>query len=206
VAIEDCWTSYFCVAGNYSRAAEAVLDRGPMAKSMLASYAIPGVLPPIVLDGQLHVDGAAFNNMPVDVMEGFGAGVIFAVDLAVESSRGVDVEWLPGTGGLLLDSVKRLIGQRRRRRAPGITDILLRSIMLSSAGRQREAGARADCRITPKLPGIRFLDWGKLDAAIAAGYESARDQLAQAGAAEKWGNAQLEAPVAPEPEFSPATL
>jgi NTE family protein len=207
VAIEDCWTSYFCVAGNYSRAAEAVLDRGPLAKSMLASYAIPGVLPPIVLDGQLHVDGAAFNNMPVDVMEGFGAGVIIAVDLAVESSRGVDVEWLPGTAGLLLDSLKRIMGQRRRRRAPGITDILLRSIMLSSAGRQRDAGARADCRLTPKLPGIRFLDWGKLDAAVAAGYESAREQLAQAGAAEKWGNAPVKArPVAPEPEFFTATL
>jgi NTE family protein len=205
VDIEDCWMTYFCVAGNYSRAAEAVLDRGPLAKSMLASYAIPGVLPPIVLGGQLHVDGATVNNMPVDVMERFGAGVIIAVDLSVDSSRGFDVEWLPGTGGLLLDGLRRMMGQRRRRRAPAITDILLRSIMLSSAGRQREAGARADYRITPHLPGIRFLDWGKLDAAVAAGYESARAQLLQAGAEQKCG-AQRVAAVAPKPEFTPATL
>ncbi len=180
IDIEDCWMNYFCVASNFSRSAEVVLKRGPMAKSMLASYAIPGVLPPIVLNGNLHVDGGAVNNLPVDVMEREGAGTIIAVDLLVESSAQVDYDWVPGTKTLLLNKLRRRFGSGRRLRAPGIADIMLRSVVIASSGRQRREATRADIRLHPKLPGIRFLDWAKVDAAVAAGFESAAEQLAAA--------------------------
>jgi NTE family protein len=178
IDIEDCWLNYFCVAANFSRSTEAVLKRGPMAKSMLASYAIPGVLPPIVLNGHLHVDGGAVNNLAVDVMEREGAGTIIAVDLLVESAAQVEYDWVPGTKTLLVNALRRRFGFGRRLRAPGIADIMLRSVVIASSGRQRKAAAGADITLTPKLPGIRFLDWAKVDQAVAAGFESASAQLA----------------------------
>jgi NTE family protein len=196
IDIEDCWMNYFCVASNFSRSAEVVLKRGPMAKSMLASYAIPGVLPPIVLNGNLHVDGGAVNNLPVDVMEREGAGMIIAVDLLVESSAQVDYDWVPGTKTLLLNKLRRRFGGGRRLRAPGIADIMLRSVVIASSGRQRQAAARADIALTPKLPGIRFLDWAKVDSAVAAGFESAAAQLGAAKADQK------PVPVAFEPDLA----
>jgi NTE family protein len=178
IDVEDCWTSFYCVAANYSRSTEVVLTRGPMAKSLLASYAIPGVLPPIVLDGQLYVDGGTVNNLPVDVMEGFGVGRILAVDLMPESSRLVEVEWVPSSAALLWGDVKRRLTRRHGRRpVPGIAEIMLRSSVLSSNVRQRTARTRADVNLVPELRGIRFLDWHKLDASVAAGFESAKGQL-----------------------------
>jgi NTE family protein len=188
IDIEDCWLNYFCVAANFSRSAEVVLKTGPMAKSMLASYAIPGVLPPIVLNGHLHVDGGAVNNLPVDVMEREGAGMIIAVDLLVESGREVGYDWVPGTESLLLGGLRRRFGGRRGPRVPGIADIMLRSVVIASSGRQRAAAARADITLTPTLPGIRFLDWAKVDASVAAGFESASAQLAAMG----WGGVPAE--------------
>ena len=81
IRVEDTWTTYFSIASNYSTATEAVLTRGPLAKAVLASYAIPGALPPIIIEGQVFVDGGTVNNMPVDVMERFGVRTIIAVDL-----------------------------------------------------------------------------------------------------------------------------
>ncbi|MCB2039850.1 MAG: patatin-like phospholipase family protein, partial [Rhodoferax sp.] len=81
IDIEDLWKSYFCITSNYSAAREAVHMRGPLAKSIRASVSIPGALPPVMLEGELHIDGGTFNNFPTDVMDRRGAARIIGVDL-----------------------------------------------------------------------------------------------------------------------------
>ena len=71
--LEDTWKPFFCIASNYSRATEVVLRRGPLAKSVRASVAIPAALPPVVMDGDLMIDGGTFNNFPTDVMATSGS-------------------------------------------------------------------------------------------------------------------------------------
>lgn len=66
--IEDTWKTFFCVASNYSKACETVLVSGNLAKSIRASCAVPGLLPPVPIGGDLMVDGGAFNNFPTDIM------------------------------------------------------------------------------------------------------------------------------------------
>lgn len=107
IGIEDTWITCFSVAGNYSTASEAVLTRGSLSKALLASSAMPGTLPPIIIDGNLFVDGGTVNNLPVDVMQRYGVGKVVAVDLLTDRVRKVDIETIPGTFSLLLDRLFR---------------------------------------------------------------------------------------------------
>lgn len=181
IHLEDTWLTYYCVAGNFSTSAETVLTRGRLAKAVLASYAIPGALPPVPIDGHLFVDGGTVNNLPVDVMERYGAETIIAVDLMSDMIHKVEVDWMPGTLALLLDRLRPRA--RRRYRLPSLPEMLFNATVLQSAGRQKEMRTRADICIRPTLSGVRLLDWRKYDSVVRSGYDSAREQLAAVDAA-----------------------
>ncbi|MDV7397603.1 hypothetical protein RZS08_39750, partial [Arthrospira platensis SPKY1] len=55
--IVDLWKGFFCIASNYSRGSEMCLTEGDLGQSMMASFAIPGALPPVIRDGELLCDG-----------------------------------------------------------------------------------------------------------------------------------------------------
>ncbi len=176
IDIEDSWVTFYCIAGNYSASCQAVLRRGPLAKALLASFAIPGILPPIVIDGHLHVDGGTINNLPVDVMQGYGLSKIIAVDLLSHKATEVDYEWVPSTAALLRNKLRG--GTLRRLSIPPITEILLKAGVLNTHVQQRGMRDRADLCITPDLPRIGLLDWKKHAAAVAGGLETARERIA----------------------------
>jgi NTE family protein len=180
IGLEDSWTTYFCVAGNYSTETEAVLRRGSFSKALLASFAIPGALPPIIIDGHLFVDGGTVNNMPVDVLEGYGLSKRLAVDLLSDGVRKVEVDWIPGTIALLLDRLRPRA--KRRYNLPALPELLLNASMLQSVRRQREMRARADICFRPTLRRVGLLDWHRFDAVVQDGYKSASKDLAFIGA------------------------
>ncbi|MDB5559308.1 MAG: Patatin [Enterovirga sp.] len=176
IGIEDTWITYYCVAANYSTATESVLARGSLSRALLASFAIPGALPPIIIDGHLHVDGGALNNLPVDVMQRFGAARILAVDLLSDRIRTFDLDWVPGSLALFVD---RLRGRSKRRYdLPSLPEMLVNASVLQATGRQREMRAKADICFRPALTGVRLLDWNKFDDVVRSGYETARADLA----------------------------
>jgi predicted acylesterase/phospholipase RssA len=75
VNIEDLPLGFFCVSASLTRAEEVKHER--------ASLSLPGFLPPVYAAGDLLVDGAALNNLPVDVMrDRLGSGCVVAVDLS----------------------------------------------------------------------------------------------------------------------------
>ena len=71
--IEDLNLPFFCVSSNLSAGRIAVHRSGLLWRWLRASVAIPGVLPPVFHHGEVHVDGGAMNNLPVDVMRGLDA-------------------------------------------------------------------------------------------------------------------------------------
>ena len=82
--IEDLWLPYFCVSANLNRAELADAHPGRLADAVLASTRAPGIFPPLVMGGELHVDGGLINNVPVDVMRTFsnGEGAVIGVDVS----------------------------------------------------------------------------------------------------------------------------
>ena len=91
IDIEDMWAPWFAIAADLTAQRQTVLMRGPLWRALAATYAIPGILPPVVIDGALHVDGGVVNNLPVDVMETLDVARTVAVDLLGDPGRRLDL-------------------------------------------------------------------------------------------------------------------
>ena len=88
--IEDQWINFFCVSSNLSKACPNIHRRGSFWKAVRASLSIPGALPPVVSNGDLLVDGALMNNLPIDIMVDMGIGQVIGVDLSEEKKYKLD--------------------------------------------------------------------------------------------------------------------
>jgi NTE family protein len=71
--LEDASLPLSVVATDLLSGDEVILDRGPVVEAVLASAAIPGVFPPVELNGRQLVDGGVANNTPVSVAVRSGA-------------------------------------------------------------------------------------------------------------------------------------
>ncbi len=69
VLIEDLRQPYFCVSANLTTGRALEHRQGRLAHALRASVAIPGVMPPVFHEQGVLVDGAAINNLPVDIMQ-----------------------------------------------------------------------------------------------------------------------------------------
>lgn len=176
--IEDLWKGFFCVSSNYSLAREAVLTRGPLAKSVRASVSIPGALPPVMLDGDLHIDGGTFNNFPTDVMARMGAARIIGVNLLREGNLKYTMDELPGNWRLLFDKVRG-----KRHKLPGLMPLLLNTSIMYSYARQAESKRLADLYFAPGVHRFGMLDWSQFDKIVQAGYAYAVQHLDKTGSA-----------------------
>jgi len=178
IDIEDLWKGYFCITSNYSAAREAVQTRGPLARSIRASVSIPGALPPVMLNGELHTDGGTFNNFPTDVMARRGAARIIGVDLLRERDHRYDMADVPGPLELIRDKLR---GRGRKYRLPSLTSLLLNTSMMYSYARQQEAQSLVDLHFAPRVSNFGLLEWSSFDRIVDAGYRDAVAQLAQDG-------------------------
>lgn len=86
--IEDFWLPLFCISCNLTNNTEEIHTRGLAWERLRATASIPGLIPPMEINGELHVDGGLLNNLPVDVMRQFVGerGRIMAVDLNTYSA------------------------------------------------------------------------------------------------------------------------
>lgn len=80
-SFDDLAIPYRAIAANLATAKTVVIKRGSITKAMRASTAVPGVVDPVKIDGQLLVDGGIANNMPIDVVKAMGADIVIAVDI-----------------------------------------------------------------------------------------------------------------------------
>ena len=81
--IEDLWIPFFCVSSNLTRAEVKTHTTGALWKAVRTSGGLPGLLPPVVYDGDLHIDGALLNNLPIDVMsQAIDGGEVIGIDVS----------------------------------------------------------------------------------------------------------------------------
>lgn len=81
---DDTVIPFRAVATDIETGEPVVLSTGDLASAVRASMAVPGVFPPVAVDGKLLVDGGLANNTPVDVARSMGADIVIVVDLGVD--------------------------------------------------------------------------------------------------------------------------
>ena len=161
--IEDLRHPFFCVSANLTTGRRSSIARARVASALRASVAIPGVMPPVFRGDDVLVDGAAINNLPVDVMQRHAPGLVIGCDVGADhSSR----ERRCGGWTAAVEVLRRSRGGRRI----NIFQILMHAGMVnsvSSAAAQREprgchAQAAARERRSARLARIRSRDRGRL--------------------------------------------
>jgi NTE family protein len=77
--IEDLAIPFQCVAASIERAAERWFSSGPIADAVLASSAVPGLLPPVLVDGEHYLDGGLVDSVPVGRALALGARTVYVL-------------------------------------------------------------------------------------------------------------------------------
>jgi NTE family protein len=158
--IEQLKLPFAAVATDLNWGTRVVIDRGPVARAVRASSAIPGVFEPVVHLGKLLVDGGVVDNIPIDVARERGADIVVAVDISenvgnVKIKNAIDVV-LQATNIMFAENVARL---------------------------RRDA----DVLVTPAVGDVAMLDFGQKKRCMQAGIEAARQAMPRIRAAvEGW--------------------
>lgn len=178
VQIEDLWIPYFCVSSNLSRARMMIHRAGSLWRSIRASASLPGVLPPVVFEGDLLVDGALLRNLPADVVRELGGGTIVAVDVSADSDMQYGKPYEDAISGWRI-AWNRLSPFGRKVAVPSIAAVLQRSAELASVAMQRDALLRGvDLYIRVPVTQFGLFDFERAAEIIAAGRRAARQALA----------------------------
>lgn len=63
----------YIIAGDFISGEEVLLAEGPVLRALQASTAIPGVFPPVEVDGLFLIDGGVANHTPISTAVDLGA-------------------------------------------------------------------------------------------------------------------------------------
>lgn len=179
VAFEDLWIRFACTTTDLTSAASRTHQRGRLRQFVRASCSLPMVMPPVPLDGHLLADGGIMNNVPVNpLLELTDVGALVVVNVtnpfyAANEDYNYD------------DSLafRRVLNSRlnpwaEKLVAPGIFDILMRSLEIGSKSLEPQQIAKADVYIRPDVSDFGYTDVERIDEIIEAGYVAAAEALA----------------------------
>jgi len=171
VDLADLHLPFFAVSTNLTSGRIEVHRRGRMRRAMRATIAIPGLLPPVVLDRQVLVDGAVLNNLPAEVMRQMNAGPVIGIDMS--QARGVDPHMIEHP-----PSIWRMLATGAWRRGPPIVSIMMRSATLTSDAEIERSRGIVDILVQPTPDGVDIRDWKAYAPAVDAGYRAMAAELA----------------------------
>ena len=171
-AIEDLWIPYFCTSCDISRFRDVVHDRGDLVTATLASSALPGVLPPQVVDGRLHVDGGTTDMLPGELMRERCRGPLIAVD--VSQQREIDhlIDRYPTSWSALWHRLRP-----GAPRMPSASEVFWRAVCFSVARRVAEVAKDADLFLRPPVERFGTTEIHAMDEIAELGYQHARAKL-----------------------------
>lgn len=81
VAFADLEVEFQCCAASIERSAEHWFTDGPVVPAVMASAAVPGLLPPAEVDGEHYLDGGIVNSIPVGRAVELGATRVFVLQV-----------------------------------------------------------------------------------------------------------------------------
>ena len=79
--VEELAVPFQCVAASIERAAEHWFADGLLTDVVLASCAVPGILPPVAIGDEHFIDGGIVNSIPVARAVALGAKTIYVLQV-----------------------------------------------------------------------------------------------------------------------------
>lgn len=73
------------IAMDLSHGGRAIFRRGPVVDALLASSAIPGIFPPVCIDGAMYADGGMVDGCSVETAVEMGARRIFVLAIGYDA-------------------------------------------------------------------------------------------------------------------------
>lgn len=172
--IENLWIPCFCISTNLANSKQIISRKGFLWKIIRGSTSLPFVFPPVVVNGQLHVDGGLLNNLPVDIMKNTlsNRGKIIAIELT-RSDEDTNYYKFPPVLPFFMTMLTKFKLINKDFKFPHLIDTFLKSLLAGSAAKQEENGANADILIAPDLSkfGILRVSKSDEDELINIGYE-----------------------------------
>src|SRR5439155_19486546 len=187
---DDLPARFAAIATEIGTGHEIWLTRGRLSDALRASYALPGIFPPVLIGGRWLVDGALVNPVPVSAARALGARLVIAVNLNADLfGRGTIIASHGSDESDVVSAQTKPNGLRRmfagerslrrqffgRRGRPGLPTVMVEAfnVMQDRITRARLAGDPPDVLISPRLGAIGWFDFHHAAKAIAIGTDAA---------------------------------
>lgn len=140
--IEDFPIEFKAIAVDLMQGKQVILDKGELGTIVRATTAFPGVFAPLMVEGQVLVDGGVLNNLPVEEAQSEDIDFIIAVDVAREHEK---------------------------KPPRNMVEVVYRSYSLMAAERKHSSLNLADYVIRPDVGTYAAFDFTKTQECIKAG-------------------------------------
>ena len=184
VRIEDLDIPYVCVATDMVTGHEVWIRKGKLIDAMRASFALPGVFPPVRRHNRWLVDGALVNPVPLSICQALGSNMTIAVNLNADITgkarkRGEKISTVAGFDPLEDDGIggfarkipvaRRLF--KRDKEGPSLFGVMVSSlnIVQDRLARSRLAGEPPDINLVPRIGHIGLMEFERVDELIESG-------------------------------------
>ena len=178
VQIEDLWIPYFCISANLNRSELKIHTQGPLAKAVLAATRAPGIFPPIVYEGELHIDGGVINNVPVDLMKRFSnEGITVGVDVSPPHELNPIHDYGDEVSGWKAFWRRCNPFSNRHVYTPSILLVMIRTLEYTGISYKNLRVKFADIYMYPDMLKFKRTDFHLVPQIAQAGYDCAREKI-----------------------------
>ncbi|HEY8190860.1 MAG TPA: patatin-like phospholipase family protein [Alphaproteobacteria bacterium] len=186
--IEDLPHPFVAIAADLVTGHEVWLRKGNFIDGMRASFALPGVFPPVEINQRKLVDGALVNPVPVSPCQALGARMTIAIDLNADligkaAKPGQSYQTITGFDvfndkDVAPEDQKRVFGGsmtkrlfRREENNPSLFGVMISALTIiqDRVTRSRLAGDPPDVHIKPRIGHIGLMEFEKAQEMIDEG-------------------------------------
>lgn len=144
---------FFCIATNIETGESLIMDKGRLAEAVTASGALPSLFQPVVIDGDILIDGGVTNNFPVEELRAKGMDVIIGVDVQD--------------------------GLKDRESLKSAPDILMQISNFRTINSMKNKSSLVDIYIKPDITDYSVISFDEGKDIITHGEEAARTQISE---------------------------
>lgn len=138
---------FACAAVDLLSGREIVFTSGPIRQAVLASSAIPGIMPPVEIGKMQLVDGSVCLNFPVQAARDLGADYVIASDVSADFVEGKKLD--------------------------NVVDIIIRTNTVATNKLNRLALNTADAVIKPPVGQVAWSEFEQVKSLIESGSKAA---------------------------------